>query len=260
MQLFCELNGDNWYECTACSFLQKEVNIETLKHLSENNMSKRENGFREYWLATMLHHRFELNKILLVGTGYSCALARLLEKERLLKDTDMYYGCDIDSAVLEERRETFGTDRFFHCMDIPYDVKFNGLIFIEVFEHIPFPKETMNYYLNHLSKRAIIAISTDFYPGPGYGGLSPRSSYANKTKHVSYWNEKSFMKLGQELQLYTVFFDMEFASVYSKDPKDINPKTKFPNRRTCFMCNNDELYKGLKRFREECPLLPINRA
>lgn len=255
VQFFCELNGDKWYKCTICSFLQKEISIETLEQLREDKIAGRGSGFREYSLATMLHQKFGLNKILLVGTGYSYAMEKLLKEE--IEDT--YYGCDIDSTVLKEKREMFGTDRFFNCMELPHDIKFDGLVIVEVFEHMPFPKETMNYYLTHLSERTIIAISTDFYPGTGYGRLAPRRSYANIPKHVSYWSEKSFSKLGEILQLDTIFFDIEFASIYSNFSKDNNPKTKFPNRRVCFM-SNKELYRKLEKFKNECRILPIDRA
>ena len=235
-----------YYKCKRCSYLQSRISKELMDYVEKGKGGPGgwDSGHREIDLTKLLLDRFLLKKILLHGTGNSPAM------ETLISENIDVYGSDIVQPLIMERKQKFGDDRFFHNYNMP-NIKFDGIVSVEVFEHLIDPVKEIKLFENHLSRDGIIAIETDIYPG--FGKLKDRGEYALSLGHVSYWTEQAFKELANITGFNIEIFEIKFL-------KDIQDKDiLFPNREVIFLYKDKKHEKIFKELREEFPVLPIDK-
>lgn len=241
MAFFERIDIYDYHRCDNCGFLQCRVTINDIKIIKSGrwDVGGADGGEREYTLTKLLIEECGLNKVLLHGTGYSLAIEKLLSE-----DYDVY-GCDVNDELIRTKQQKLGKDRFFNFYNHHPNTHFDGVVSVEVFEHLLSPLQdalTMKYLL---SSKAIIAIETDFYPE--IGNLKDRGEYANPPIHNCYWNERGFRELAKQINFKSCFFDMDLFPME-------NEEILFPNRRVAFLYS-EEMETELQSLKEKHPIL-----
>jgi SAM-dependent methyltransferase len=194
-------------------------------------------GYREYFLVKMLIQDLGLKSFLLFGTGNAPTFVNLREE-----GVDVI-GCDISRDVVEYKKAAFGDNSFFTPASLPTNRKYDGIIAVEVFEHLTEPKNTFSLLMSRLRPHGVICGTTNFYLGttiednntPGYMSL--------KT-HVAYWSFKSISRIAQDYDYAVVAFEM------------IGP---WPNKRVFFLYNPHTYQGYFENLLKTQPILPIDR-
>ena len=200
-------------------------------------------GFREYWIAELLHNELHLNQMLLYGTGNTPTFAQLHAKGINI------WGCDISEDLIALRQEKYG-QRFFHAQHFP-PVQFDAIIAVEVFEHLTNPAETVDVLKAHLTKDGVIAGTTDLFDNSDISD----HFYLLPPFHISYWSKESFRKIALMTGRSAAFFELEC-------PGSTYPDERFhllwPRKRVFFLYppQHDAYFQDLSH---RYSVLPINK-
>ena len=229
-----------WYKCEKCGFLQSFITPDILKWIKNGSGGvggEYELGYRQYKLARILADDFGLKRILIYGAGFNNA------QELLLKDGYDIYSCDLVNEVIEGEKVRLGEDRYFHINNYPEE-KFDGIVSVEVFEHLVDPINEIGEILSHLKSDGVLCFSTDFIPDNC--PLHYRGTYAKAMGHVSYWSLKALEVLADRCNaiIYAKRLLMPRPSDDDSESMRYNKEYDYPNRYAVFIFK-DIKYKDL---------------
>lgn len=205
-------------------------------------------GYREYCIVMILRQLFGMERFLLFGTGNTPTLARLLSE-----GVDVV-GSDISQDVVDYKQSVHGRDRFYRPDALPGDLRFDGIVAVEVIEHFSKPLESFRILFGHLAASGIVAGTTNFYPGgpvedentPGY--MSPKG-------HVAYWSLSSLARIAATHGKAVTAFEMV-------RPGSVVPDERFgqlwPNKRVFFLHDREAQQRIFSELHADLDTLDIN--
>jgi hypothetical protein len=164
-------------------------------------------------------------------------------------------GSDISLDVVRAKKSQFGSDRFYVPTEIPTEVKFDGIVAVEVFEHFAEPRNTFSLIFNRLNIGGVICGTTDFYKGQEIAdGNTP--GYMSLRGHIAYWSSKSMSRISEEFGYAVAEFEMIRPGIVLPDEKY---GQLYPNKRVFFIYD-PEIHKGFfDKLMEDSPILPIDK-
>jgi len=231
-----------FYKCENCDFI---YTMDYVYEIIKKGMGMEGSwsgpdggGYRENWLVNKLYTSLGLERFLLYGTGNTPTF------ENLFRRNIDVTGCDISRDVVEYKKNMFGDKSFYLPEKLPKSKKFDGIIAVEVFEHLNKPRATFQFLMERLQPNGILCGTTKLYTG---GSIEDGSEpgYMSYHGHIAYWGEKSLKWISSEFGFTVETFEMT------------SPKTKL--RTKCiFFIYKDKVYGDFfKRLKQESPLLPI---
>ncbi len=221
--------GRSFYQCQECEFIFAiDYDLRTLSKgmgMEGSWSGPGGGGYREYYLVKMLMQNVGLKSFLLYGTGNTQTFADLREE-----GVDVV-GCDISQDVVEYRKAAFGDNAFFTPDSLPADKAYDGIVAVEVFEHLAEPKSAFSLLMSRLNPSGVICGTTHFYPG---GAIEDNNNpgYMSHKGHVAYWNPKSMSYIARNYHYAVASFEMI-------RPGSVLPDEKYgqlwPNKRVFFL-------------------------
>ncbi len=194
-----------WHLCPTCALLTVELDHGLAKMLDngEAGGAKQPAGAlvhrREYTFCRRFAEGFGADAILNYGVGWS------MVPEALRSDGFDAVGCDLWRPLVEQRREEFGPESFYHRDELP-DRRFPIISAFEVFEHFTDPRKDVAVLVDHLADSGMIIGSTDFW----HGGIladhpSQFKTYWKHLTHVVAWTWQSMRALAEHFGLQVTF-------------------------------------------------------
>ena len=231
-----------WMKCNNCSFLQSIIEPDLYSWLSNGKGGvggKYELGYRQYKLARIMGDKFNKDKVLIHGAGYTDALKLLLDSKYNV------YGCDIVESVIEKEKNNLGMNRYFHKDTYP-DTKFDAIVSVEVYEHLIDPLNETKNIISHMKDDGILCVTTDFLPKGRL--IKERDNYGIARGHVSYWSINSMKKLAEICDLRIHFIKLHLPDPSPDDPASMNYdyQKEYPNRLVAFMYKDKKLDNKIK--------------
>lgn len=245
--------GRIFYECQDCEFI---FAIDYDNEVLHKGMGMEGSwsgpgggGYREYYLAKMMMRDLGCKSFLLYGTGNTPTFATLREE-----GLDVI-GCDTSPDVVEYKRTIFGDDSFFTPEDLPADIQYDGIIAVEVFEHIAEPKYTFPLLMGRLRPHGVICGTTNFYLGAGIED-SNSPGYMSLRQHVAYWSLRSMSRLAQDYRYAVAAFELV-------RPGSVLPDEDYgqlwPNKRVFFVYDPQAHRSYFEQLLKNTQILPIDR-
>ena len=245
--------GRSFYQCQQCDFI---FAIDYDPRILNTGMGMEGSwtgpgggGYREYYLVKMLMQDLNLRSFLLFGTGNTPTFASLREE-----GVDVV-GCDISQDVVEYKRAAFGNDSFFTPDSLPTEIKYEGIIAVEVFEHLAEPRSTLSLLMSRLWSGGVICGTTNFYTG---GPIEDNNNpgYMSHKGHVAYWGLKSMGYIASKYHYAVVAFEM-------MRPGSVLPDEKYgqlwPNKRVFFLYDPIAHQRYFQNLQKTTPILPIDK-
>jgi SAM-dependent methyltransferase len=241
-----------FYQCQECFFI---FAIDYIPRVLQRGMGMQGSwsgpgggGFREDYLVRMLIRDLGMARFLLFGTGNTPTFATLR------KEGIDAVGCDISSDVVEFKQREFGNNTFFAADTLPAHTRFDGIVAVEVLEHLTAPKETFSMLMSHLKPGGVICGTTNFFLGGTIeDGNDP--GYMSNRGHVAYWSSRSLNRIASDYGYVVAEFEMI-------RPGSVLPDEKYgqlwPNKRVFFVYDPAVHQSYFGNLLKEEPILPID--
>ncbi|MBX3746970.1 MAG: class I SAM-dependent methyltransferase [Verrucomicrobiae bacterium] len=247
--------GRLFLECGQCGFIWSHDYPEWL---AKRGMGLRgswggpeRGGERDDYIVRLLYHHFPEKRIMLFGVGTTLVFRVLLEE-----GLDVL-GVDVSRAVVQFRREEFGS-RFIHTTDLKaVGRKFDIITACEVIEHLHRPRQWFRLLNRCLQDDGVIAGCTNLYPGSGPIEDGQKVGYMSLGGHVAYWSERSLTNAFAQIGLTALFF--EIICPGSSKP-DLLYQSLFPNKRLFFATRNTKVIEQLRNLQQQSPILPLDTS
>ncbi len=205
-------------------------------------------GYREYYLVHMLAKDLDKKSFLLFGTGNTSTL------ENLRNEGIDAAGCDISPDVVEHKVKILGEGSFFTPEGLATERRFDVIVAVEVFEHFPEPRKSLDLLNHHLARAGIICGTTNFYPG-GLLEDGNNPGYMSLASHVAYWSTRSMAFIATAYGMLLTEFEM-------MRPGSVEPDEKYgqlyPNKRVFFLYDAMMHREYFSRLKAATPILPID--
>jgi SAM-dependent methyltransferase len=243
----------DFHQCSGCGFIFSldfdAAEIDRGMGMEGSWSGPGGGGYREYFLVRMLMRDLGFRSFLLFGTGNTPTLGRLLDE-----GVDVV-GCDISLDVVDHKKQTHGDETFFSPDSLPSHLLFDGIVAVEVFEHLTRPRHVLEQLSNKLRPGGVICGTTNFYPG---GPVEDENDpgYMSHQGHVAYWSARSLSEAAAPFGLTLTAFEVV-------RPGSVLPDEKYgqlwPNKRAFFLfpaANHGAYFNSLA---ETTPILPIDQ-
>ena len=188
----------NYYYCSSCQYISmdegKIISAQEEREVYKQHNNTLENEgyvqmFKDFIAGNIVPYVKEGQKALDFGCGPGPVLAHLLRNKGL--DVDIY-------------------DPYFFPQKTFLENKYVLITSTEVFEHLKDPLKTTTLLKDHIFSGGILAIMTQFHPGPQE---FKDWWYRRDPTHISFFTPKTFKVLAEKINVQVLQFDKKKTSV-----------------------------------------------
>lgn len=241
-KFFMFMRGVKYFRCSKCHLVQSSYysGRDLYVHVYKDKVhtASARSGYRELFFVEWGAQLLNLNspRILIFAPGSTPTFKILSER-----------GADVYAADISDGLPY--SDRFIHLRKrkLP-DVKFDIITMVEIIEHLDDPVGEFRRLSKYMAPDGMIAGTTDFHQG----GALWNNRYLFPKDHISYFHRDSLCYLCDLLGLRCVLFEME----WSRRKKDIQNRRAF----VIYRKNSVIVRDAIDRYRQACPILPIERG
>ncbi len=185
-------NKKKYYYCSSCSFVFLDSSFIVSPKLEKERYLKHENTLSNKGYVSMLSSFISKipvhGHVLDFGCGPTLVLKKLISKK----------GFSVDAY-----------DKYFHPCELS---KYDVITCTEVVEHLSDPLSTLKMLKEHLNSSGCIAVMTLFHPKDLSGWW-----YLSDETHISFFDKKTFVKMGLLLDMDVEFINDKNVVVLKKN-------------------------------------------